>query len=183
VTAGELPDGMPWEVAASLAGVLAGGAAAVALQRDGRLPSPAGATAGAQQAADWFRLPALTRAVVVAPTLALARAAARFDDEVIDAVVRGVAVSGRRAAGLLGRGDDRVVDAGVRGIAVLTAWSARVLDRVAEIGVDGAVEGVARLIGVAGHDSRRLQTGQAHHYYALVATATVVLVIVTALWS
>jgi NADH:ubiquinone oxidoreductase subunit 5 (subunit L)/multisubunit Na+/H+ antiporter MnhA subunit len=183
VTAGELPDGMPWEVAASLAGVLAGGAAAVALQRAGRLPSPAGATAGARQAADWFRLPALTRAAVVAPTLALARAAARFDDEVIDAVVRGVAVSGRRAAGLLGRGDDRVVDAGVRGIAVLTAWSARVLDRVAELGVDGAVEGVARLIGVAGHDSRRLQTGQAHHYYALVATGTVVLVIVTALWS
>jgi hypothetical protein len=57
------------------------------------------------------------------------------------------------------------------------------LDRVAELGVDGAVASLARLVGTAGHDSRRVQTGQAHTYYALIAVGTVVLIALTAVWS
>lgn len=179
---GDLPLGRPWEVAASLAGVVIGGYVALARYRQRRLAWPEVATSGMRRLADWFAIPEATRFAVVDPCLALARGAARFDDVVLDGAVRGVAATGRRAAGLFGRGDDRVVDGGVRGVAALAAWTARALTRGAEVGVDGAVEGVARLVGVAGHDSRRLQTGLAHHYYAIVVIGTAVLVLATAFW-
>jgi NADH:ubiquinone oxidoreductase subunit 5 (subunit L)/multisubunit Na+/H+ antiporter MnhA subunit len=179
---GTLPPGESWEPVASLAGVVLGGYAAFALHRGRRLAWPAVATKPRGRVADWFAIPELTRVTVVAPVLALARSAARFDDVVIDGAVRGVAAAGHRAAQVFMRGDDHVVDAGVRGVAALGAWAARALDRVAEVGVDGAVLGLARLIGAAGWDSRRLQSGQAHHYYAIVAIGTAVLVLATVVW-
>ncbi|CAN5922597.1 NADH-quinone oxidoreductase subunit L [soil metagenome] len=182
VTGGELPPGAVWEVAASLGAVAISVYAAVVLLRRGRLAHLA-ASSPTRAVADWFAIPAATRVGVVTPTLALAHAAARFDDVIIDGAVRGVATVGRRAAGVLGRGDDRVVDAGVRAVAAVTVWTAGVLDRVAELAVDGAIEGFARLVGAAGRDSRRLQTGQAHTYYAAIAVGTVVLVALTAVWS
>jgi len=126
---------------------------------------------------------AATRLAVVTPALATARAAARFDDIVLDAPAGGIAAAGRAVGRALRRGDDRVVDAGVRGVATLATRTAAMLDRVAELGVDGTVTGLARLIGVAGHDSRRVQTGQAHTYYALIVVGTVVLIALTAVWS
>jgi hypothetical protein len=68
-------------------------------------------------------------------------------------------------------------------VATLATWTAAVLDRVAEVGVDATVSGLARVIGAAGRDSRRVQTGQTHTYYALIAIGTVVLVALTAIWS
>lgn len=182
VTVGQLPSGAVWEVAASLGAVAIGAYAAVVLLRRGRLAHLA-ATPRTGAIADWFAIPHAAQVGLVAPTLALAQAAARFDDVVIDGAVRGLATAGRRAADVLGRGDDRVVDAGVQAVAAVTVWTARMLDRVAELGVDGAVEGLARLVGAAGRDSRRLQTGQAHTYYAAIAVGTVVLVALTAVWS
>lgn len=182
VVGGDLPPGRPWEVAASLAGVVVGGYVALTRYRNRRLAWPSAATADRPRVADWFAIPGLARVVVVEPSLALAHQAARFDDIVVDGGVRGVAAVGRRAAGLFGRGDDRVVDAGVRGVAAVAEWTARMFTRVAEIGVDGAVEGIARLVGVAGTDSRRLQTGLAHHYYAIVVVGTAILVLATAFW-
>lgn len=207
VTGGELPAGAAWELIASLGAVVAGGAGAVALARRGRLAEPVTAPAAAF-VGGWFELPRATRVVVVDPTLALARAAARADDRIVDAGVRGVAGLGTATSVLLARSDDRVVDAGVRGIARLgiatsrllargddrvvdagvrgtarfAAWSAGALDRVAELGIDGAVGGVARLTGLAGRSSRRLQTGQPHQYYAGIAVGLLVLVTATVLW-
>ena len=182
VTGGTLPPRAPWELAASLATIAVAGYAAVVLRRRGRLahaaPSPR-----RRAAADWLGLPAATRAAVVTPALAAARAAARFDDRVLDGPARGVAAGGRALARSLRRGDDQVVDAGVRGVAALAAWTAGMLDRIAELGVDGTVTGLARLVGVAGRDSRRVQTGKAHTYYAMIAVGTVLLIALTAVWS
>jgi NADH-quinone oxidoreductase subunit L len=182
VTGGTLPPRAPWELAASLLTIAVAGYAVAVLRRRGRLAHTA-TTPRTRAVADWFGLPEATRTAVVAPALAAARVAARLDDAVVDAGVRGVARAGRTLSGLLRRGDDRVVDAGVRGVAALAAWTARMLDRVAELGVDGTVVGIAHLVGAAGRDSRRVQTGQTHTYYALIAIGTVVLVTVTAIWS
>lgn len=182
LTGGTLPPRAPWELAASLTTIAVAGYSAVVLHRRGRL-AHAALTPRTRIVGDWFGLPAATRAAVVTPALATAHAAANVDDAVLDGAVRGVAAWGRAAARVLRRGDDHVVDAGVRGVAALTAWTARMLDRIAELGVDGTVTGLARLVGVAGRDSRRVQTGQTHTYYALIAVGTVVLVAVTAVWS
>lgn len=179
---GELPPGATWEVVGSLVTVAVGAYAAFVLLRQRRLARLA-ATARMGMLADWFAIPAVTQRGIVAPALALAHAAGRFDDVVIDGAVQRIAATGRRAARVLRRGDDGVVDAGVMGVAALAAWTARMLDRIAEFGVDGTVVGFARLIGAAGRDSRRIQTGQTHTYYAAIAISTVVLIAVTAVWS
>lgn len=182
VAGGQLASGAAWEIVMSLGAVAVAGYAAVVLLRRGRLAHLA-TTSRTRAVAAWFAIPHVAQVGVVVPTLALARAAATFDDAVVDGAVRRLAAVGRRVAGVVGRGDDRVVDAGVVGVAAATAWTARMLDRVAEVGVDGVVEGLARLVGAAGRDSRRLQTGHAHTYYAAIAIGTAVLVALTAVWS
>jgi NADH-quinone oxidoreductase subunit L len=179
---GALPTRAPWELVTSVLAIAVAAYAAVALRRNDRL-AHAATTPTTRGVAAWMGLPVLSRAAIVDPTLAAAAAAARFDDTVIDGAVRGIAAAGRSVTRGLRRADDRVVDAGVRGIAALTAWTARALDRVAEMSVDGTVTGLARLVGVAGRDSRRVQTGQAHTYYAAIAVGTVVLIALTAVWS
>ena len=145
--------------------------------------------------ADWYGLATLSRVAVVDPTLALSRALARGDDRIVDAGVRGAerlarAVSRlawtraewsldavvRGIAGAVGLGargtraaDERSVDGVIRAIAALTLKGAGVSRVADDRGVDGAVEGSAWLVGASGRASRKLQTGQAHHYYAIVA--------------
>lgn len=182
LTGGAVPAGATWELVGSLLAVAVAGYGAVLLGRRDRLARPA-TSPRAHATADWFALPAAARLLVATPALTAARAAATFDDAVIDGAVLHVARRARRLATGLGRGDDRVVDAGVRGVAAVARWSARLLDRVAELGVDGTVTGVARLIGAAGRDSSRLQTGQTHTYYAAIAIGAAVLLALTALWS
>ncbi|MGH9182940.1 MAG: NADH-quinone oxidoreductase subunit L, partial [Acidimicrobiales bacterium] len=113
---------------------------------------------------------------------ATAGLAARFDDRVVDPGIRGVAALGQATAGLAARFDDRVVDAGIRGVAALGQTTARLLSAVSEGGVDGAVRGLAGLVGAAGRDSRRLQTGLTHQYYVVVAAGVVALVAATVAW-
>ena len=202
-----LPGGEPWEVVASLAAVAAAIALAVVADRRGRLVAP-WTGPGAERVAAWFALETAGRALVTDPTLVLARAAARFDDQVVDAGLRSIARGASALARVGARGDDRVVDAGVRGVTRLTTrlssglagrddravgagirgvsqisgWSGHLLTRLGEAGMDGTVEGLARLTGAAGRRSRRLQSGQSHQYYAGIAVGLVVFVAVAVLW-
>ncbi|WP_243723108.1 proton-conducting transporter membrane subunit [Actinomadura sp. 7K507] len=134
-----------WEVALS-AGLAVATVAVVVVAR--RVPEPA-------WAADWLYLERAASAVVVRPVLAVARALARFDDQVVDGAVRGVARGGRWTAGLAGRRVEFRVDA--------------------LVGVVGrAARGLAAL-------ARRPQTGQLHTYYAQAAVVLAVLVVIAVL--
>ncbi len=101
-------------------------------------------------AMDWLGLEPAARWAVVAPTLRLAEALARFDDRVIDGAVDATGRGTRTAAAVLARADSRRVD--------------------------GAVECVSALTGRLGKWARRPQTGQLHQYY--MAAVVVVLVAV-----
>lgn len=113
------------------------------------LPAPAWAR-------HWLHLETAVSRLLVAPTLRAAAALSRFDDQVLDRGVTGLA----HAAGCLGtrlaRFDDR--------------------------GVDGTVTGVAQAVRRAGRAALRPQTGQLHQYYlqsiAVLAGAVVLLVLV-----
>jgi NADH-quinone oxidoreductase subunit L len=137
-----------WELATSAVLALAGLGLAL------RWPDPAAAlpAALARRLARWLDLEAAARLLVARPTLALAHALARFDDQVLDAGVLGVA----RAGGAL----------------------ARLADRRVEPRIDGLVEGVAAGGRRLGRLARRPQTGQLHQYYAQALIGLGVLVIV-----
>lgn len=139
------------------------------LARRGRLLSM-GLSPGVQaRAADWLGLPALTRFVIVGPVTALSGRLAAFDDRVVDAGVRAVARAADLVSSLFSRRGEWAMDGVVHSIArsaMSTAAGSRIADdRV----VDGAVESGASGVGWAGQQSRRLQTGQSHHYYAFIA--------------
>lgn len=196
-----------WELVASLAALGAGMTLTWRLFRRGRLVT-LGLPANVQSAVgDWLGLPAATRRLVADPILALSRSLARFDDRVVDAGVRAAARLPVLVSRPLARFDDRVVDAGVRGVARLASSVSHLFARPVEWTIDGAVgaiaaatmgaatgsratdeaaidaavEGSARGVGFAGHASRRLQTGLAHHYYVIQfagLAATVILLAV-----
>ena len=126
----------------------------------------------------WLHLEAAAHAVAVRPVLALSRALAHVDDQVLDRAVMGAASRVRAVAGVLGRADDGVVDAAVEGAARGTSRLATASGRLDLRDVDGAVRGVANLTRRLGEQARRPQTGQLHHYYAQAAA---VLVAATAL--
>ncbi|HEX2858437.1 MAG TPA: proton-conducting transporter membrane subunit, partial [Propionibacteriaceae bacterium] len=106
-------------------------------------------------ARDWLGLEPAAQAVVVRPTLGLARGLARADDALgaaLDASGRGTLALASRASAI----DDR--------------W------------VDGAVRGVARGVRRLAASARRPQTGMLHQYYvqavALVALGAVLVLLV-----
>ena len=105
----------------------------------------------------WLGLPRLIQIAVVAPTEAVAQWAARTDETVVDALPRGVATFSLALARLGGRAGE---------------WLA-----------DGLAEGSARLIGFGGADTRRLQTGLSHHYYALIAVGFALLLGLALFWN
>ncbi|NRQ39950.1 NADH-quinone oxidoreductase subunit L [Nonomuraea sp. NN258] len=105
--------------------------------------------------AGWLRLEPAARALVWRPLTALARAAARFDDRVVDGAVHAAARAVLAAARLAGRPFESGVDAAVRTVATA----------------------VTRLGGLA----RRPQTGQVHTYFAQAAVGLILLAVVFAL--
>lgn len=162
-------------------------------------------------AANWFGLEWVVRVFVRRPTLAATSALAAFDDNVLDAGVRGL--TRRSIATLTGRlatFDAAIVDAGVHAAArlgrilsgVFARWLERGTDVVVETsaiaavviarasrivddaGIDALVERVARGIGIAGLHSRRLQSGMAHHYYLGLAAGSLMILAVASwpLW-
>ncbi len=105
--------------------------------------------------ADWLGLERLARRGIVAPTMYLAHALARFDDRVLD------------------RGVDRV---GGLGRLLARLSSVRL-----EVGLDDAVRAIAAGTRRAGTLARRPQTGQLHQYYAQAVAGLVLLALVLAL--
>jgi NADH:ubiquinone oxidoreductase subunit 5 (subunit L)/multisubunit Na+/H+ antiporter MnhA subunit len=129
-----------WELV--LSGLLALVAVAVTWRAAPRIGAP-------RPLASWLGLERAAHAVIVRPTLALARLLARFDD--------------------------RVLDRSVHAAARATAGAARELDRRVEPSVDGAVRAVAAGARALGRLARRPQTGQIHQYYAQAAAALLAL--------
>ena len=129
ILAAQLP--AVWELVTSAAVAVV--AAVVGWRWAARLPAP-----GALR--EWLYLERAGRHLVVRPVSALAAAAARFDD--------------------------RVLDRGVGSLARATVGLARLLERRGEPAVDGAVRGIADGARVLGRWARRPQTGQLHQYYA-----------------
>lgn len=107
-------------------------------------------------AAGWLGLESAADLLVVRPTDRLARALARFDDEVLD----------------------RTVDASASAVQGL----AQRLSRFDIGGVDAAVQRLAAEVRRLGHLARRPQTGQLHQYYlqavGVLAAGVAVLVVV-----
>ena len=180
LTGTRLPSGGPWEFAVALATVAAGGLAVLLLERRGRLldlglrPS---LRAGVE---DWLMLPRLTSALVVAPTLRLSLALARADDRVIDAGVRASARTARLVSSLVDRHVEFSIDGVVQTVAAGTLRAADVSRVADDAGVDRAIEATGRGIGLAGHQSRRLQTGLTHHYFVIVAVGLALIALVLA---
>jgi NADH:ubiquinone oxidoreductase subunit 5 (subunit L)/multisubunit Na+/H+ antiporter MnhA subunit len=179
-TGGALVAPKAWELPATLA-LLVGGLAVVWLLRrhllamglPERLRAPA---------ADWLWLPAATEAVIVRPVSMLSRALARLDDRVIDAGIRAVGWVALRVSAVFSRRGEWTFDGLVEATVAMTIGSASATRRADDHGIDGAVEAGARGVGLAGTSSRRLQTGQSHHYYVMIAVGLGVMLIVL-LWS
>jgi len=131
--------------------------------------------------AEWLALPQATKVVVVDPVLGLARFLARVDDRVVDAGVRATARVAAALSGLLSWWGERGVDGIVHGLAGGTLVLSRFSGIADERGVDAAVEGVADGVGMAGRQSRRLQSGLTHQYFVIVAVGVVVVVAVAVL--
>ncbi|MES2094834.1 MAG: proton-conducting transporter membrane subunit [Actinomycetota bacterium] len=102
-------------------------------------------------ALNWLGLEQLTEALVLTPTVALSRALARFDDEILD---RSIMISAQGVA---------------RGARSLTRFDTK--------GVDGTVEGLATQSRRLGRLARRPQTGKVHQYYAQITIVIGVLFI------
>ena len=181
LTGTRLPSGAPWELAVGLAAVAAGGLAVLLLERRGRLldlglrPS---LRAGIE---DWLTLPRLTSALVVAPTLRLSLALARADDRVIDAGVRASARTAQLVSSLVDKRVEFSIDGVVQTVAAATMRAADVSRVADDAGVDRAIEATGRGVGLAGHQSRRLQTGLTHHYFVIVAVGLALIAVVLAI--
>jgi NADH-quinone oxidoreductase subunit L len=178
VTAGALVAGEAWELAASVAAVVAAAVVIALLARRGRLASLALPERVRAGAAAWLGLPALAQHLVVGPVLALSRSLAALDDRVVDAGVRAATAVAAGLSRMVAWWGERGVDGLVQGVAGMTLRSAAVSRVTDERGVDRAVEELARGTALAGHQSRRLQTGLSHHYYVMVALGLVAVVAV-----
>lgn len=178
-----LPSGLPetelWELVATLTIAVVAVYLTYTSDRRGRLASFA-MTGRARQAADWLGMPWAAERAIVNPALALARSLVVFDDRIIDGGVQTVTRGARGTAGGLATGDTRVVDAGVRGVAALGRWGSRLTSTLGERGVEGTLAALVAAISEAGRDSRRLQTGMAHHYYVIISAGLVVIVAIAA---
>ncbi|MBI2765023.1 MAG: NADH-quinone oxidoreductase subunit L [Chloroflexi bacterium] len=168
-TGGHLAPSAWWEPVASIASIALGFGLVWAIWRRGALTTLGLPVRLREAAGDWLGLPTATRLFVVAPVMVLSRLLARLDDRVVDAGVRGVGWLAAAISRLFSLRVEWSIDGLVRGAAAGT-WRAAVGSRLAdEVGVDGAVEGAARSVGFGGEQSRRLQTGLAHHYYVIAA--------------
>lgn len=167
--AGPLPHGALGALIAALALLMAAVAIIFWLDRRRSLLSLGLRPALQGAAGNWLGLPLVTSAVVARPTLVLADHLRAFDDRVVDAGVRRSAWLAGMFSTLLSRRFEFAMDGVVRSIASATLAAAAGSRTADDTGVDAAVEATGRGVGVAGHQSRRLQTGQSHHYFVIVA--------------
>lgn len=166
---GRLPEGSPAEALGGLGIVVIGLLGAGWLWRRGALATLNLAPRTQAIIGDWLGLPVLTRNLVGMPVMSVSSLLARIDDRVIDAGVRRAAWLASAVSRLFARRGEFAIDGIVQGLAaaaLLTAHGSRVAD---DRGIDGAVEAAGRGVGFGGHQSRRLQTGQSHHYFVIAA--------------
>ncbi|MBE0607833.1 MAG: NADH-quinone oxidoreductase subunit L [Dehalococcoidia bacterium] len=182
-TGGALVPSASWELVVSIATLAFAIAIAWLLWRNQRLVTLGLPGSVQQTVGDWLGLPAATRLFVIAPVTTASHLLARFDDRVIDAGVRAVAALASAVSRLFSLRAEWTIDGAVRGAAGATlraAQGSRVTD---DAGIDGTVEGTAWVIGLAGQQSRRLQTGLAHHYYVIVTAGFATTVALLALFA
>ncbi len=180
LTRGTLAAGAAWEFVAALVTIIAGALVLAGLTRTGRLLSIGIGDARRPALENWLGLPRLTTAAVVRPTLGLSAALARADDRIIDAGVRATARFARLMSAMAAGRVEVVIDDAVRAgaaFALVTADAARTVD---DRGVDEAVEATGRGVGLAGHQSRRLQTGLTHHYFVIGSVGVVAIAAILA---
>lgn len=125
--------------------------------------------------ANWLGLPVLLERLAIRPILTVARGAAWLDDQVLDGAVLSAAALTRRSSRSSSRADDHLLDPLVDAMAGGFGRLARACAGLAEAVADGAVEGTAQLLGAAGGDTARLETGFAHHYLAGMVVGAAVL--------
>ncbi|MGH2602499.1 MAG: hypothetical protein ACRDJ9_24335, partial [Dehalococcoidia bacterium] len=170
-----LQAGRQWELPLSIALVVLAGALVWRLLRRDLLLRFGLPVALQARVGDWLGLPTAIEAFLVRPVVALSRTLAQLDDRVIDAGVRGVAWSARRVSSLFALRGEWTFDGAVRALSALTLSTAEGSRATDDRVVDAAVEGGAQAVAVAGQTSRRLQTGQAHHYYVMLAAGLIVM--------
>ncbi|MDP8970316.1 MAG: NADH-quinone oxidoreductase subunit L, partial [Actinomycetota bacterium] len=78
---------------------------------------------------------------------------------------------------------ERGVDGIVEAMAAATRRAASAGRRLDDAGVDGVVRSLVVGVAAAGRDTRRLQTGLAHHYYVIVSVGAGLLAVVVAVWN
>lgn len=178
LTGGELKTGSAWEFLVAVGLLLLAGFVVVLLDRRGRLLDVGVRPALQAAVGDWLLLPRATSALVVAPTLRLSAALGRADDRVVDAGVRAAARIAQLVSSLVARRVEFSIDGVVGATAAATMRTAAASRRADDAGVDGAVEATGRGVGLAGHQSRRLQTGQSHHYFVIVAVGLVLIAVI-----
>lgn len=143
-----LPSPGPWiETAGTLGALALGLLVGVYLARHPR----------AVERRDWLGLANLIDRGVIAPVLAASRQAADIDNHAIDGMV-----SGARNRGLLGW---------LVGAATGAATGAA---RTGEAAMDLIPNGTGRLLGMAGTDLRRTQSGLSHHYYVFLVAGVAI---------
>lgn len=179
-TRGELAAGAPWELVSALAALGTGAAIVLITDRRGRLLDPGIGTDRYAVLENWLGLPQLTHALVVRPVLALSAVLARADDRLIDAGVRATAYATQLVSALTARHLELSIDGVVHGIAAWAIATAGVSRLADDRGVDAAVEAAGRGVGLAGHLSRRLQTGLSHEYFVIGAVGLVAITVVLA---
>lgn len=208
VLGGELPHGTPLLLAGSLTSIAAASVLSWYLWRRGALlgfgvPEPV-----RHYVAGWFGLATAAERLIVVPVLQLSRACARFDNQVVDegvgvaarvpgimsrvivrwperALERAVSAAGQLTTSLAAVSrvaDDRAIDNAVEVFARAVAHIATGSRLADDDGIDRAIEVLAREVGVAGVHSRRLQTGFAHDYYAIVAVGALGVFAIAAFW-
>lgn len=180
LTGGRLPIGETWELVLAMAAVGVGGLVAILLDRRGHLVDLGLGPSLQDRLGDWMMLPRLTSALVVGPTLRLSLALARADDRIIDAGVRVSVRVAQFASSLVGRRLEFSIDGLVQTLASATVRAADVSRVADDSGVDRAIETTGRGVGLAGRQSRRLQTGLTHHYFVILALGLAIIVLVLA---
>lgn len=169
---GSLPHPKPWELPASLLAVALGlyGGYLLATGDPQRLALPP-----LRGCAEWLGLPRVIDGAIARPVSTLANSAARVDEQWLDRLPRSAAGAGLWMSAVCGRADRSVVDKGVAMTGAVGDALARLSGRWGEAVSDGLPELSARLIGDGAQDSRRLQTGLSHHYYAGVSVGALIL--------
>ncbi len=132
--------------------------------------------------AGWWGLPGAARVLIIEPVSRLGQWLFVADRKVMARLADAVAGFAQLTSRVLNQAAEWSIDAVVWGIGKGTVRGAELSRRADDRGVDGTVEGLASGIGLAGRESRRIQTGMSYHYYTMMMIGLVVAIAVAAFW-